>query len=170
MDTRDTHRRARTLWPLPGGAQTYGDSLLYVLGMVSSHTDTGQVVEGLMDRSQLKSSKAGRSYLRVIHTLGFVDLVGQSVYLTESGRAYLGSPSRAALADALLSRVAGCEEIVALLRPRPLRISALAERMADQGYEWSTLSQLRYRLRWLEEAGLVERHGIARPEYALTAR
>jgi hypothetical protein len=63
--------------------------------------------------------------------------------------------------------VDGVSEVIQLLRRQPMRIGRLHERMQADGYRWSTLGQVRYRLRWLEEVGAVTRFGTVRPEYRL---
>lgn len=94
--------------------------------------------------------------------------MGESTYLTDSGQAWSATGDVEIIRKALLNRVAGCSEILTLLAQRPLRTGALAEQLAVLGYEWRTLSQVRYRLRWLEAVGLVDRIGKVRPEYSPT--
>lgn len=162
--------KARTLWPLPGGRGSYVSSLRTILRIVQQTTDIERVIDEIMSAYSLSSRKAARSYIRVVATLGFVEVVGQSVYLTRSGRAELADPDLARVRRALLTRVAGCREIIAVLRRRPLRIGCLRERLARVGFEWSTATQVRYRLFWLEEVGEVEHGPGGRPEYRVPER
>jgi hypothetical protein len=168
----DTPKQARSLWPLPGGAGQYLASLGTILHMVAETTDTDAVLDQIVatfERAQ--SRKTARSYLHVVADLGFVILDGPVVRLTTSGRKYLQTGDTALVREALLERVDGTAELLRLIEQQPRRIGLLHERMQESGYSWSTLSQVRYRLRWLEEVGAVTRHGTARPEYRLrTAR
>jgi hypothetical protein len=163
-----TPKQARSLWPLPGGTGQYLASLDAILHMVDETTDTdtvlGQIV-ATFERAQ--SRKTARSYLHVVADLGFVNLDGPVVRLTASGRKYLRTGDVALVRKALLDRVDGIAELLRLIGQRPRRIGLLHERMQANGYNWTTLSQVRYRLRWLEEVGEVTRHGRARPEYRL---
>jgi hypothetical protein len=141
-----------------------------MLDMVAATTDTDDAVGQIVDIFDLASSKAARSYLGVVSTLGFIEIVGPSVYLTREGRKQIANPDPLRVRRALVGRVAGCSELLSLLRRRPLRMAALAERMSNAGFKWSTQSQVRYRLRWLEEVGAVERHGRGQPEYRLVPK
>jgi repressor of nif and glnA expression len=51
-----------------------------------------------------------------------------------------------------------------------MRIGHLHAQLQERGFAWRTQSQVRYRLRWMEAAGIVERVALSRyPQYALTA-
>lgn len=163
----DGPTKLRTLWPLPGGSGHYLDSLAQIVEIVAGTTDVGNVVTRMVESFNLSSPKAARSYLRVLGSLGMVELAGSSIYLTTEGSRFRAERASTIVRHALLTRIAGCDEILTILRRRPLRIGLLGEELHVQGYGWATLSQLRYRLRWLEEVGLVKRRGSARPEYCL---
>lgn len=160
----------RTLWPMPGGADKYLSSLERLIDMVSGTSDTDVVLDSVMTAFDLRSRKAARSYLRVLHTLGFIELAGPSVHLTRVGTRYAKTHNGVLVRKALLERVAGTKELLAAVRTRPLRMAAAAEHMRTLGYDWSTQSQVRYRLRWLEAVGEVERSGKARPAYRVPGR
>ncbi len=163
---RDTPSQARSLWPLPGGAGRYLDSLRAILHMVDGTTDTEEVLGRMVvEFDKTKSLKAARSYLHVVADLGFIDLDGPVVRLTSSGRSYHQAGDAKLVRKALLSRIEGVTEMLQLLGRRPMRIGLLHERMKEAGFNWKTVSQVRYRLRWLEEVGTVTRHGAGRPEY-----
>ena len=163
-----TPRQARSLWPLPGGTGQYVVTLGIILHMVDKTTDTDEVLDQVIAKfDRAHSRKAARSYLHVVADLGFVDLDGPVVRLTAAGRKYLKTGDVALVRKALFNRVDGIAELLRVLGQRPMRIGLLHERMKARGYRWTTLSQVRYRLRWLEEVGAVTRHGAARPEYRL---
>lgn len=157
----------RTLWPLPGGAGNYLSSLHWILLTVERTNETSTVVSEMMEHFNLTSAKAAKSYLRVPNSLGLIDLVGRSVYLTADGQTYLRKPSTLFVQKALTGNIQGCGELLIILRSRPLRIGKLLQEMQEAGHGWTTDSQLRYRLRWLEEVGAVERLGQGHPEYRL---
>jgi hypothetical protein len=152
---------------MPGGTGGYLHAAARMLTMVAATSDTEAVVGQIVENFGLRSRKAARSYLQVLNTLGFVDVLGSGVHLTGAGQDQLAGVQPAQFRLALLQRIAGCEEVLAVLRRRPQRMSGLLEQMQDAGFDWSTDSQVRYRLRWLEEVGEVERHGVARPLYRL---
>lgn len=164
----DTPEKARTLWPLPGGAGHYLAALSSMLHMVHQTYDTDQVIDRLLSHYQaVRSRKAARSYLHVLSHLGLVDLDGPVVRLSPSGFSFLQTQDPQIVKEALLSRIAGVDELILFLSTRPARIGLLLPQLQARGYRWTTQSQLRYRLRWLEELGVVTRHGRARPEYRI---
>lgn len=137
--------------------------------MVEATSDRERVIERMMRDYSLSSAKAARSYLQVPHTLGFVETVGLSVYLSQNGRRELVGPDPLRVREALVTRIAGVEELLSAISKRPLRMGGAQEAMRRSGFGWATQAQTRYRLRWLEEVGDVERVGCARPEYRLTS-
>lgn len=150
---------------MPGG-QDYLAALERLIDTISASQDTEEVLDRLMERFGLASRKAALSYLRVASTLDLVTLLGPHVSLTRSGLAYAETHSPALVRHALLERVAGTEELLAAIDESPMRMSGACEHMRTLGYDWSTQSQVRYRLRWLEAVGLVERVGVGtRPIY-----
>lgn len=168
MHVNSEPAQCKTLWPLPGGSGSYLATLSWLLAQVASTAKTAEVIQRMVEQYQLTSYKAAGSYLRVPHTLGLIEIVGASVYLTTVGRDYLGDPSPGIVRDLLETRVSGCTDIVGVLNGRPRRIGPLTERMRELGHSWSTDKQVRYRLRWLEEVGVVERlGGIRQPEYRI---
>lgn len=161
--------KSKTLWPLPGGSGHYLATLSWVVEQVEGTTRKADVLGRMVERFGLSSHKAADSYLRVPHTLGLIEIVGQSVYLTDVGLDYLHNPSREVVRDMLNTRISGCTDIAAALDGRPRRIGPLTAMMRELGHHWSTNSQVRYRLRWLEEVGVVERLGGTRQtEYRIT--
>jgi hypothetical protein len=116
------------------------------------------------------SHKAARSYTKVVIDLGLIDRVDGRVVATPLGRRYLKSQSRAIVRKALSERIAGIDELVEELERKPDRIGLLLPRLQTRGFPWRTASQIRYRLRWLEEVGVVTKTGKARPIYSLARR
>lgn len=163
-----TRGQIRTLWPLPGGAGQYLCTLHWILTAAQDAITTDDLSAALVARFGLKGERTGISYLRVVHGLGLLDIVGQSIYQTVQGRQYLETHDAAVVRHALFTRIDGCTAIVELLEERPLKIGRIRDLMSEHGYGyWQTDSQLRYRLRWLEEVGVVCRGRGTRPEYEL---
>lgn len=138
--------------------------------MVHETTDTSAVLAAMVGRFQLANDKAATSYLRVADSLGFVEVSGPSVYLSDTGAGYLTDLDPRRIEQALVDRIAGCAEILQILKARPSQLGRIVALLCDYGYEWNTRSQVRYRVRWLEEAGVVERRGVGRPEYRLSTQ
>ena len=162
-------RKFKTLWPLPGGAGHYVQTLRYILQLASESDDLDQLLEVLSERYKLVSYKAARSYTNVAKTLGFIDIEGRLVHLTPAGHGALAGQLQDLLGPALMERVSACHEVIEILRVRPHRIGRLRKLLAEEGFDWGTDAQLRYRLRWLEEAGIVSRIGQAAPMYGVNS-
>lgn len=176
VDTRRSSRgsdqyRLTTFWPLPGGSGNYLKALSAFVDLAKGGVERERFIAGLMRRCPgVTSPKAANSYLRVAVNLGFLDCDGRMVTATSLGRTFRRTRNRTLVYEALVDRVAGVEELLRLLADEPTRIGILRERMAAEGYQWATASQIRYRLRWLEEAGAVKQEGLARPIYSIAPK
>ena len=151
-------KKARTLWPLPAGIGGYLQSAAVILTAVESASDIDEVTNRLI-RSfpEVQSRRTPRNYLLVLANLGLVDLGHSSVRLTRQGRDFLSRRDPVIIRNALITRIAGVEELLDILRNEHGQISLLTSRLRERGYAWNTQSQVHYRLRWLEAAGAVER-------------
>jgi hypothetical protein len=160
-------RKFRTLWPLPGGTGSYLASAAKILAIITAAEDTGDAVDELVAQFPgVRSKKAALSYLRVLVSLGLVNLDGPKLLLTREGHEFFSQRDPTIIKDALIRRISGVEELLNILRINPgLRIGLLVPHLRAIGYEWTTYSQVRYRLLWLQEVGVVERTGRARQQY-----
>ena len=162
--------RYQTLWPMPGGANTYIESLRDILRIVERAASTSDAVAAVIASFPgVSSAKTAYSYLKVPTYLGLAFLDGPICELTGDGQKYLLSGQPADLRELLVERVAGVRELLELIAARPRRIGLLHAAMTDQGFGWSRDTQVRYRLRWLEAVGAISREGKARPLYRLTS-
>lgn len=160
----------QTLWPMPGGSDSYLASLADVLRLASDATDTHTAVEALVQHFQnVTSTKAAYSYLRVPVILGLLDIDGPACDLSREGKAFLKRPTGKQLRRLLTERVAGVDDLLRLIGEKPRRIGLLHNEMNELGYGWTKQTQVRYRLRWLEAAGAIRREGAGRPLYRLTS-
>lgn len=160
--------RFRTLWPLPGGSGAYLRSLRWIVENSKNSCTVAELQTSLVRRFDLKGHRTSISYLRVVHSLGLIEIVGKSIYLTPTGIAFLNSEDPGIIRQALLDRIEGCDLMLDILADRPLRISVLLLKLNEAGkYSWATQAQVRYRLRWLEEVGEIVRIGKGQPEYGL---
>lgn len=166
--TPATQPRLKTLWPLPGGAGFYLESLARLIEIVEvSATTEVAVAAVVMSFDSVSSAKAAGSYLHVAASLGLLTLDGSFCEVTHEGTAFLATRSRRRIARLLTQRIAGVTELLELLEQQPRRIGLLHREMNRLGFTWTRDTQVRYRLRWLEEVGVVRREGRARPVYRL---
>lgn len=125
----------------------------------------------LSEFQSVTSRKAARSYLQVVATLGLIECRRRNIEVTGSGKRFLRTRDPRIVKSALMDRVAGVAEIIDVLNETPLRIGLLLPRVQALGFEsWTTASQIRHRLRWLEEVGVVESRGNARPVYYVSSK
>lgn len=150
----------RSIWPMPGGAKNYAENLRLMLG----YCDPPASVEVIVDRiihefPKVKSQRTARGYVdHVLRALGLVEATNRcTVKQTAAGRKFSKTGNRIILRDLLLERVAGIEDIIQILEARPLRVGVIHELLGHRGYTWESDWQVRYRLRWMETTGLVQR-------------
>lgn len=160
-------RRHRALWPLPGSATVYGETIVVLLRMAEDSPSVPTYCRRLEDRFPRVATTAS-GYLKSLTNVGLVECKERDVRLTSAGRRVLRG-NRTVLAQLLLDRVAGVGDLMTSLNEKPMRIGHLHARLQERGFAWRTQSQVRYRLRWMEVAGMVERVTLSRyPQYALT--
>lgn len=165
---RRAGRKAQSIWPLPGGTGHLLESLHTFVGLAASRPTTDDYIDSVIDEFPgVTSAKAARSYMRVAIDLGFIETSGGRIVLSPDGVRFRRSHSTRLVRDALLDRIAGVDDLIDELTASPTRIGLLLPRMQARGYSWQTTSQVRYRLRWLEEVGVVSQEGRARPIYSI---
>lgn len=157
LDPKQQQRR--TLWPMPSGSGRYFETLRLILDAASREAPLEELTAKLVERYAIATDKTARSYIDVASTLGFVTVEYQRVALTHSGRGALEEGFGEHVASALVNRVVGCAEIVEELRTGPRLLRKVRLGLEERGINWKTSSQIRYRLRWMEECGLIERGG-----------
>lgn len=172
VPVEDSPPLARSLWPLPGGRGSYVSTLETITDKAATAGHVDDLVAFLLERfPQVTSTKTARSYLHVPADLGFINFeFGGAISQTAQGRRLVRTGDPLLVRDALFTRIAGVWELVDLLRAQPRRIGLLVQPMRDAGFEWKTDRQIRYRLRWLEEAGVVSPAGKAYVVYSVTGK
>lgn len=110
------------------------------------------------------STKTARSYLAVAATLGLATVTGPYCELTDAGEVFVATGDQAILREGLCTRVVGVTEIMQVTR-RPQTVGAITDSLRVQNIEWSGRAQIRHRLRWMVEAGLITRRGSTRPVF-----
>ena len=164
---QQTRRKVQSLWPLPGGTGNFLESLSIFINLAADHPKVDDYISAVIDKFPgVSSAKAARSYMRVVIDLGFMKTAEGGVGVTPDGRRFSNSRNSKVVRDASLDRIAGVDELMDELKNAPDRIGLILSRMQARGFAWTTPSQVRYRLRWLEEVGMVTQEGRARPIYS----
>lgn len=138
---------ASTAPSLPGGSGAQVTSLLEVLDAFAENKDSPIV----------SSPEATERIVKQIGVLGLTKRGANGIALTRVGRTVLKDPSPENLFLVLHSRVAYFGEMLARIAEAPASVEDLA-RNAQEDFlmNWSSYDQLRRRLAWLHNIGLVE--------------
>ena len=154
--------QALSLWPLPGGANAWKDSLDQMIQHVAEAAPTmKQAIAWLIASfEQLESTNTARGYWQVPRSLGLIETRGEQLGLTAEGSEYLEDPTREHLLRIAEYRIVGFEKIVHWLSERPHTAQDLLSRAQDElGVEWESQQQILYRLGWLEVLGAAKKSG-----------
>ncbi|MBA2631256.1 MAG: AAA-associated domain-containing protein [Thermoleophilaceae bacterium] len=146
----------RSLWPLPGGNQTYRTALERLLPLAADQpTPTGFVRRLQHEFPQVESVATAKGYIRVLVALGFVTVNSGQISLTPDGREFVETQDIELVREALRTRIVGVKELVDELEHGTRTMEQLQQVLTDVGLAWETSAQLGWRLHWLESVGLV---------------
>jgi len=154
-----SERRAG-IWPLPGGAGSYKETLDELLDWVAEgERDEADFRQHLAERYEARGATAVTGYLRVLTALGLVETRGAALALTERGDLYRANPDPLTLFQHLDACFQGVEPLLAHVAARgPVtQGDALAWLNAELGTDWQTRNQAMFRLNWLLSLGLTRR-------------
>jgi restriction system protein len=141
-----------TLWPLPGGASAWKDTLDVMLKHVAAEAPTMADAIGwlIISFDRVASHKTARGYWQVLRSLGLIETRGEQVAVTALGTDYLDDPTNQRLLDIACEQVVGVEEMLLWLDERPHTMNELLTRLRDDlGVDWQSTAQVQYRLGWL---------------------
>lgn len=159
-ETSETLGRAAALWPLPGGVSSYFDTLLAFLDEIASSRPTlDEFAKWVMaNYPKVKSRANVTSYVRtVLYGLRLVRFSDDRLLISEQGESLILSRSPDDLGPVLEQRILGVTELMGWLEKSPMSMDEIRLRMQELGVTWETNAQVKYRLDWLQVAGLVTR-------------
>ncbi len=154
--------KTRGLWPLPGGINSYVDTLLLFLEAVVGGVNTKEkAVHWFMQTfEKVNSEKAATAYVFVPRNLGFISIVQGGVKLTPAGEQALNSKNLKFMYDTVAQNIFAIEEIVAFIKESKnvLTEQEILEYLKDNfDVTWESLAQVSFRLMWLVNLGVVDR-------------
>jgi len=147
-----------SVWPLPGGGTVWQESLDAMLAFVAENAPTmREATDWMLARfDRVNSEKVVRSYWQVPRSFGLLETVGERLQLTADGATYTGSGDPDVLVAMMRKSVAGFEELIDELKSRPLSTGeALIFINEAIGVGWESDAQIKFRLTWLENLGVV---------------
>lgn len=155
----------QSITPLPGGAESYSESLLKIISFIQETEPTEpELLKWLIDESP-KVTKRGsaKSYADTVLHSGLVAKRNSKFFLTIAGRQYVSRPDNLALFHALDENILGFKEMLLVLSEGPndgdALFKELRKRLGDKGVTWTSQAQPRWRLNWLRALGLARKEG-----------
>lgn len=158
----DNSGKKRGLWPLPGGVDSYVETLFIMLDAVANENLTARELSHWLMKAfeQVRSEKTAVGYVNVPRSIGLTSIVEGKVRLTADGEQVRQSRDRNVLFEIFAKNIFGIDEIMELLKTAKEPQTAadvLAFLKENLGVEWTTFAQVNFRLLWLMNLGRVKR-------------
>ncbi len=153
--------RSNAIWPLPGGTNSYRDTLNKFLEYVDIKRPTKSDATQwfLTEFDTVNSEKTAGGYVNVPRMLHLLARAGDHVVLTDEGKAYLSDPTPAALKTVLERSLVGVSEILEVLEEKPLSEKEIWEYLVDAlNLNWKSPAQPKWRLLWLMNAEAITKN------------
>ncbi|MHB1011044.1 MAG: restriction endonuclease [Propionibacteriaceae bacterium] len=154
--------KGRSVWPLPGGTDSYVESLFDFLAAVSQggHSKDYYISWFINSYENVNSEKSANSYTNVPRNMGLTEMNDGKIVLTEAGRRILESRDKEDLYEVISENILAFEEITEFLRTSgeaQTEQSILQYLRENLDIEWKTYAQVTYRLLWLLNLGKIKR-------------
>lgn len=154
--------KSRSIWPLPGGINSYVETLNNLLLRIESKkSKREELIQWFANNYEnVNSLKTASGYLNVPKSMGLIEFEKGICLLTDAGKEYRESQDLEFLYKTISSNILAFEEIHQLLlnSSNPISDQELLD-FVNENFEvdWSTLAQINFRLRWLINIGKVEK-------------
>jgi hypothetical protein len=159
----ESGEKSAVLWPLPGGQESFFDTLLAFLDRIGAGIPSVDDMATWVMSQFPKVTKYGvvQSYLRsVLYSMDLIDFDGERVILTPRGQAFQQVRTKAELLQILRDNILGVSEILEGLEAGPRDLVALRALLVERlQVRWETEHQVRFRMQWLVACDAVERTG-----------
>ncbi len=154
--------KSRSVWPLPGGIDSYIDTLELFLEEVKNTSGSREyLMKWFLDNfDNVSSVKTSNSYLNVPKNMGLAYFEDGICKLTDDGIQYLKSKDKDFLFNTISSNILAFEEIYEFLRSssEAKTDKEILEYVTDNfDVDWNTLAQVNFRLLWLINLEKVEK-------------
>jgi hypothetical protein len=152
-------QKLKGIWPLPGGAKGYVNTLLKILERINEGISEGELETWMSNTYRLTGRKAIGGYIRVVEVeLGLLDRRSDFLKLNASGKKFLDTKDHSFLLNLLISRIVGFEEVFIILSdslPHSLKdILQNLKKLCQVG--WKKTAQTQYRLNWLSSLEYID--------------
>lgn len=154
--------KSRVIWPLPGGTNSYVETLDEILEEVRSgnRTKKGLINWVLTRFDTVKSEKTTWGYISVPRNMGLIDFKDGACFLTDEGRRYIETKDCELLYDIISRHILAFDDIYQYLSTvrDPQNEEQILEYLKENfDIEWSTFAQVNFRLLWLINLGRVKK-------------
>ncbi len=154
--------KSRAIWPLPGGINSFLETLNLLLDHIDKHKSTRESLVTWFVESfdSVNSRKGAQGYLTVPRSMGLVDYIDGVFVLTEAGKNYRETHDKEFLFETMSRNLLAFEEIHQFLldSPDPKSDKEIFEYITDNfDVSWETMTQVHFRLLWLINLGKVEK-------------
>lgn len=152
-DVQET-RKQNSIWPLPGGVDSYVETLNKLLEEIqSSPREKKQLVKWFITNFEnVTSENSAASYVNVAKLMGLVYIKNTKFYLSEIGSRYFETRDKETLYQTIIDNIIAVEEIYEFLKSsdKPQSEKAIHEYITDSlNLNWQSYAQISYRLLWL---------------------
>ena len=154
ISNKSVSDKNRSIWPLPGGASKYIETLNKFLETIDSGINTKKkLVEWYKNNFEnVQSDKTAEGYIFVPKSMGLIDVKDGFYYLTENGIEYLKNKDSEFLYNIISKNILAFDEILEFLRTsnEPQKEQDILDYLKENlDIEWTTFAQINFRLLWL---------------------
>jgi len=154
-EKKEDAEKSRSIWPLPGGVDSYIDTLNKLLETIIDGTnDKKSLINWVIKNFEnVKSEKTSWGYINVPRNMGLIEFKDGKCGLTEAGRHYLASKDLNLLYDVISKNILAFDDIYEYLKTakEPQNEEQILQYLKENfDIEWSTFAQVNFRLLWLE--------------------
>jgi len=152
----------RGIWPLPGGINSYTETLFRYLHVVNNglHARTDLIKWYLDSFDNVNSENTANGYINVPRSMGLTKVDDGRIMLTEEGLRILNSKDLELLYDTISKNILAFGDIVEFMKTSEVvqtEQSVLEFLKENFDVEWSTFAQVNFRLLWLINLGKIRK-------------
>jgi len=157
-----TYGKNRALWPMPGGADSYIDTLLKYLERVNHSLNTKKELADwyINNFENVKSENTANGYINVPKSMGLTKTDNGKIVLTKEGHTFLKHRNYDFLYETISENVLAFEEIVEFIKTTgetQTEQDILVYLNENFDIQWTTFAQVNFRLLWLINLGKIKK-------------
>lgn len=150
--------KSRSIWPLPGGINSYVESLNEILAAVNSKINTKEKIVNWIIKTyeNVESKKTAQGYANVPRNMGLIEFMDGIYKLTEDGAKYLHSKDKDLLYKIISANILAFDDIYEFIKTaqKPQNEESILKFLKDNfNIDWETYAQVNFRLLWLVNLG-----------------